>query len=128
MKIYRASKDDYIGQGFSFAEKKEDAKAYLDNPGFGGACLFSAKIPANHKILDLTDEAWTTLSATIGRDITPDMGGYMISQAIQLVPGLLDDIADSGYDWVRYIDDYPIGCVTLTVCSSDAEDIEISEL
>lgn len=128
MKIYRAANDDYLSQGYSFAASKADARAYRDNPNFGGSTLYRSDIPSDHKVLDLTEEPWETLSSAIGREITPDMGGFMISQALQLQSRILDEIAEAGYDWVRYIDDYPADCITYTICSATAEEIELEEV
>lgn len=49
MKLYRAAKRGVIGPstfglGACFAERREDAAAYLDNPGFGGAHLFCFEV------------------------------------------------------------------------------------
>jgi hypothetical protein len=128
MRVYRAAGDDMMLVGYSVARDESDARAYLDNPNFGGSTLFGGTIPAEHRILDITGgDPWAILSQAIGREIDPSNGGYMISQALQLVPGILGDIAAAGYDWVQYVDDYPVGCVTLTACSDDAADIELIE-
>lgn len=122
-RIYRAANDDYISQGYTFSEDIDAAREYLDNPNFGGDTLYESTIPSSHKILDLSDteSAWETLSEIYGKEITPDMGQYEISQAVQIIPNLLDSINDAGYDWVKYVDDFPKGSISYTVVSDKAE-------
>ena len=58
MKLWRAQEnetlEDGIFQGMCFTEKKEDAEAYQDNPGFGGKNLLSVEIE-DSRILNLGD-------------------------------------------------------------------------
>ena len=125
MRVYRAANDDFLMQGFSFAEIREDAEAYLDNPNFGGSAIYVCDIPSDHSILDITDDPWNRLSELAGREIDPSCGAGMVSQAIQFVPHILDTIAEAGYDWVRYVDDFPPGCVTYTACSGRASELPV---
>lgn len=55
--LWRAAQDDYVSDTTSFARRREDAEAYLDNPGFGGASLFRTRVrTTGDAVLNLYDE------------------------------------------------------------------------
>lgn len=54
--LYRAANDDFVRAGVSFADSRETAEAYLDNPGFGGTALYRTRVTvddAGDQIVDL---------------------------------------------------------------------------
>jgi hypothetical protein len=128
-KLYRATnrKSDArkIPAGSCWTPSKEDAKAYTNNPGYGGKNIISIEInPKN--ILDLRSgtghDDWGAL-----RDILyPDMDirdakeeiNERIWGELESAEDALDDadirheIAQAGYDWVIYEDTYPAQCET----------------
>jgi len=61
--LWRAANDDYVDTGYSFAEKRSIAEAYLDNPGFGGANIYRTKIEVDDDVvLDLTEKSTLNLT------------------------------------------------------------------
>lgn len=107
MKLYRASNDDHISDSASFAETRETAEAYLDNGGFGGGTLYTADVEPSD-VLDLTgDDAMSELLAAIDSD--HDYGAIGVDE---LVPRLAGRLCDSGYQWVRVCESYPVNTVT----------------
>lgn len=124
MTVYRAANDDYVSAGFSFAANREDAEAYLDNPGFGGSTLYVAEIDG--LILDLTRERdnWEDLSAIVG-EIDPFEYGHHFARALTASDSIIAALAEAGYDAVMFTDDFPIDCVTFVPVSERAvEQIE----
>ena len=134
-RIFRATTDLVARTGACFAEREVDARAYLDNPGFGGPTLAAYDVDGDvfdaddcrdlaDAYLDLLteDERAELASAEIERaeivDAFRDCGG-LVFHALEghrgfcrrAVPALTEVLA-RGYAWVRYTDDYPVGCVT----------------
>lgn len=97
---------------------KAAAEAYLDNPGFGGPALRSIELPDSGTILDagVTNRVgMSDLAVALGfaREVGEkwfDNGWrYPWEESRQVREAL----ATSGYDWLRYTDDYPEGAATL---------------
>lgn len=102
MKLYRAADDDHISDSASFAETREVAECYLDNPGFGGANLYCAEVEIDD-YLDLTgDDASELLADAIGDD--HDFGAIGIDE---LVPRIASRLCDAGVQWVRVNESFP---------------------
>lgn len=59
MYLWRAAeKDGYFDAQTWWAEDYENAEAYLDNPGFGGPCLYRGTFSGDgSRVLDLTEES-----------------------------------------------------------------------
>lgn len=107
MKLYRAADDDIITDTASFAETLETAQAYLSNPGFGGRSLWVADIEPQN-VLDLTTE-------TDPVQALADVLGVRHPGAIgadEWVPRVADEIAATGYEWVRVCESYPADTIT----------------
>lgn len=103
--LYRAAADDYISDTASFATDLENAKAYQDNPNFGGENLFKTKVSVEKsKVLDLAsinhDKARRKMIKIIGHD----PGAIGIDEQ---VPRSGQDFQDAGYDWVIVPESYP---------------------
>jgi hypothetical protein len=107
MILWRAANDDHIGDSCSFAETREAAEAYLDNPGFGGDTLFTADVEVGD-YLDLTgDDAVEQLQAALGSD--HDFGAIGIDE---LVPRIADRLCEAGVQWVRVCESFPAETTT----------------
>ena len=117
MILWRAAQDDHISDSASFAESREAAEHYLDNPGFGGATLFCCDVePSN--VLDLTgDDAMDDLLAAIDSD--HDYGAIGVDE---LVPRLASQLCDAGYQWVKVVESYPADTVTWIYVGGDCGD------
>jgi hypothetical protein len=123
IRLYRASPDDYVTRGTSFTEDAETARAYQDNPGFGGSEIYSTRInPKN--VLDLSDEEdqWTALSSAIGEEIEPSRYAYHFARSLTADDSLTDKLAESGVDWIKFRDDFPEGSKTWIPVSDKAID------
>jgi hypothetical protein len=100
--LWRAASDDYVSDSCSFAETREAAELYLDNPGFGGSTLYTAEVEIA-EYLDLTgDDAMELLQATLGSD--HDFGAIGIDE---LVPRVCHQLRDAGVQWVKVCESYP---------------------
>jgi hypothetical protein len=119
--IYRAAKDDDVRVGYSFAGRRSDAEAYLDNPGFGGPVLYRSRVDMAGMI-DLTESPWETLSETLGEEIDPAHHQYHFPSTVTACNKICDALAAKGYHWARIIDDYPEGCITYVALTAEAAD------
>ena len=126
--IYRAAEHCDARVGFSFAESREVAEAYLTNPGFGGATLYSVDVDLDG-VLDLTDESdeWQALSDACGIEISPDNYQHFAA-VLPTSDDVCEALAAAGYHWVRFNDDFPAGAVTIIPVSTDAADAADSDL
>lgn len=120
--LYRAAEDDYVSRGFSFSEDMDAAKAYMNNPGFGGRNLYEVSVPSG-KVLDLTEaqDPWSRLSKIVGFDVSPDMAQGHIARVVPTMDNVVDALSAAGYDWVRLYDDFPSGSVTWQILSPRAD-------
>jgi hypothetical protein len=119
MKIYRAANDDYATAGTCFAIEKNDAVAYLDNPGFGGSSLYAADVDVEN-VLDLTDrrDNWDGLSEALGYEVDPQKYGCHFARIVS-DDDLLNELAEK-FDWIKFQDDYPENCITICPLSDAA--------
>ena len=117
--IYRAAKDDQVGVGCSFAGRRSDAEAYLDNPGFGGPTLYTCQIELADMI-DLTESPWDALSDAIGESVNPAHHQYHFPSTVTACDAICAKLAAKGYHWARIIDDYPEGCITYVPLTAEA--------
>ncbi len=121
--LFRAADDNYVTSGTSFSESPEHAAAYLNNPGFGGHTLWRVPVrPTN--VLDLADsqDLFADLSQASGVQINPSEHQHHPQRAIATSDELRDALAERGYHWVRFPDDYPEGSTTWAPVHSDAVD------
>jgi hypothetical protein len=108
--LYRAAKDDYVSQGISFAESRETAELYLDNPGFGGATVYTCDIdPADDAVLDLSGLSTSEAAELIGLS---DPGAIGVDEWIPRIVHRLEERVSAGLQWVRVAESYPRGTVT----------------
>jgi|WetSurMetagenome_2_1015567.scaffolds.fasta_scaffold443398_1 hypothetical protein len=131
MRIYRAGNAGEIGikAWASYTPDRETAEAYRDNPGFGGDTIRELVVSDDLSILDAdttTAHGMALFAAEIGlSDDDADrwwMSGYRYPWE--------DDwrrvraaIVATGYDAVRYVDDYPEGATTIIFCREDVLDL-----
>jgi hypothetical protein len=125
--LWRAAKDDYIEQGTSFAPKKSTAKAYLDNPGFGGSSLYKATVDIDKQpVLDMT--GWTWRDVRVRLDVETPFG-IGIDEWLPRDPRMLDRIRTLGYLWAKVDESYPQGEVTwIWVGTDDDDEPELEKL
>lgn len=123
-RLHRAANSDLILVGFSLAENLDDAEAYLDNPGFGGSKLWVTDVSIDDgKVLDLAeeDDCWTALSAVLGYDVEPSRHQFTVGRIFS-DDDICEQLAELGYDWVRFTDDFPEDCITYIPVSAEAAD------
>lgn len=117
--IYRAGGANEVGvKPFSsWSEDESSAKAYQDNPGFGGPKLRRATVEKS-QILDAdirTRSGMDKLASELGFDSGTgetwvDNGWQYPWEESKKVKTALEE---SGYDFIRYTDDFPQGSKTL---------------
>lgn len=124
--IYRAANDTSMERGTaSFAECIEVARAYQDNPNFGGANLYTVTVDiADGELLDLTDRTPRWL-----RERIEAMGGVELAWAITAPSTrIYRDLMERGYRWVRFADDYPEGAITTArIVDGDSSDDDLEQ-
>lgn len=119
--LYRAAKDEDVTQGMSFATDLDTAKAYLDNPGFGGSKLFKTTINPNPKTV-LDTRGMTTEELAEKLDMR-DPGAIGIDEWLPRTQRALDAARDLGYKWAIVNESYPSGATTWQYLGN-IEDIE----
>lgn len=116
MKLYRTANDTHVNSDTtSFAEERDAAEAYLDNPNFGGARLYEIDVEIDDAtVLDITrrEPRWL-------REMIENRGGGCRGAAIASSSRIADAIAERGYKWVRLVDSYPEGAITMMLLGSD---------
>lgn len=118
MKLWRAADDGNLSAGMSLSQKRADAEAYLDNPGFGGRRLWSIDIHPKY-VLDLSGEDEQAANSDITDLIDADehtsdlitQGFPSVGVMLANVRGVEDALAEL-YDWVVFRDDFPEDAVT----------------
>lgn len=119
LKIYRAGDESEVGiKPFSsWSENEETAKAYQDNPGFGGPKLRAESLALSN-ILDADIRSRTgmrKLAETLGFDA--DEGEKWFDNGWQYPwehsKKIKDSLENSSYDLIRYTDDFPQGAKTV---------------
>jgi len=105
--LYRAGKSDILTGPTSFAVDINDARAYLQNKGFGGKTLYTTTVEIDDEvILDIrgTDQLEALREAAgldeyAYGDVTAD---YLLAQE-----PVVDALVERGYEWVRLLDTFP---------------------
>lgn len=124
--LYRAAKDDSVIGACSFAARKSDARAYLDNGAFGGPNLYRARVEIDPgKVLDLTGERDGL--ARVAEIVGFDGGAIGVDEWIMHGP-VSEALIAAGYLWVRLIDSFPEGCETWTWLGASSLDADEPEL
>jgi len=110
--LWRAAADDYVPDAASFARRRADAEAYLDNPRFGGATLYRAKVRTSEDaVLNLYDERdpVTLLADRFGLQ---HPGAIGVDEWVPRDTRLQDALREAGYDWVIVRESFPEGAET----------------
>jgi len=139
--LYRATDGgDGLWSGTCWAADREDAEAYLDNPGYGGAELHEREVQVDPElVLDLRTETGVDMSrlaealVDLGWTDAADPGRVDTAEEIAerwgdrgwLYPweedmGIAEALAER-YEWMRYTDTFPEGAETWTALR-DMED------
>lgn len=124
--LYRAGDSDIMTGPTSFAADMSVARAYLDNPGFGGRRLYVTRVEVEAKnVLDIrsnddADQVRALVEIT-GIDMGAVTADYMLAQ-----DRVVDALVGRGYHWVRLIDTYPVGAETWTwLYAGDEPEMEL---
>lgn len=115
--LYRAANDDSIEQGISFAESRETAEQYLDNPGFGGAVIYSAE--TDEEALDLCGLTVAESADLLG---CSDPGSIGVDEWLPRTVAALDAVREQGYCWALVSESYPAGTTTWIWCGTALDD------
>lgn len=124
MTIYRATADENetaLAFGMCFCESREDAEEYTENQGFGGEHIREHEIAGAETILDIADSStvkqFRALAEALGYEDAQEAAESWHANG-WLYPWeesrkVSEQLKASGYDWLRYEDDYPEDCITL---------------
>ena len=124
--MYRASDTATVGlPGICYAEEKEAALAYLDNPGYGGDSLWAVTLSPAAVLLDL--EGWGDLEEYYGAEaIDLERAEGRASYPYEIVELLgPDPLSEAGWTHIRYEDSYPEDCTTIQCLTDVADQAEI---
>lgn len=121
--IYRAhdGRDDpyKIHRYSSWSPDWNTAKAYTDNPGFGGSHIRAAEVNLD-KIIDVnprSEKGLRLLAQLAGYehpdDVAIDWWNRNIQYPWEEIDGIKKNLLKRGYDWIRYEDDFPEGSMTI---------------
>ena len=122
--LWRASNDDYVDTGYSFAETRAVAEAYLDDPGFGGAQIFRTRISVRpEQVLDWTDMTTRRAARALG---IQDPGAIGLDEWLPRTPRALDSLREQGFLWVMLAESFPHDTTTwIWLGTSDDEEPEL---
>lgn len=118
MKLYRAASagEEGIPPRSCWTPELETAEAYRDNPGFGGGYL--REIESDEDILDIAAGGLQKLAEVLGYDDPREQAREWWSDNGWRYPWeesreVMRRLRESGYVWLRYVDDYPEGAITM---------------
>ena len=113
--LFRAGNDDVMTGPTSFAADIDDARAYLDNPGFGGGTLYETTVCiCRRALLDVTDSSDQEAAIREAAGLSDDDYGAVTADFLLSQQPVVDALVDAGYEWVRLLDTYPEGAVVYT--------------
>lgn len=110
--LYRAANDDYVDEGYSFAEDESVARLYLDNPGYGGGTLYRARVRvAPDAVADLRGKSADEVGSELGLGWPGAIG---IDEYLTRPEGICvrSRLAQEGYEWAIVDESYPAGAAT----------------
>ena len=115
-----------LGTNTWWAEKEDDARAYLDNPGYGGDTLFSMDANVKNTLdltLDMEHLSWDDSDAieALAEKLysnEDDRYDFIERHRGDYIHDILEDRRISGkltdeYDWIKIYDTFPEGATTL---------------
>lgn len=123
MRLYRAHTSDDLGTIKKFTSWSPDedvALAYTDNPGFGGPNVRFVDIESP-RVLDVGDihsvDGKARLAEELGYadpyTVAQEWQDYGYRYPWEESKKVADALSQSGYDFIRYEDDYPAGATTM---------------
>lgn len=128
-RLYRAADDDYISDTASFAVDKETARAYLDNPGFGGKNLYKTDVDIDpDDVLDIRDDLQEAQLARLVEESGMAHPGASTADREITQPEVYESLRRKGYKWVRLNDTYPEGAETWTYIGGPEHEPLLREL
>jgi hypothetical protein len=121
IRLFRAANDDNVDAGYSFSTELETAQSYTNNPGFGGNTIYRVDIDPG-KLLDVSDadDLFSALSEAAGMDLIPEQYAHHAQRVLATDPKVREALAEKGYEWVKFTDDFPEGAITYTPVSVEA--------
>jgi hypothetical protein len=120
--LYRAADSDYIQQGTCFAAEREAAEAYLANPGYGGATIWTTD--AHGSVLDLRGMSTSEVASLLG---LPDPGSIGIDEWLPSLPSTLSAARATGALWAMVDESYPEETTTwIWLGTSDDDEPELT--
>lgn len=138
MKLYRAAQDDYLGTTGDvrcFAADIDDARTYLDNPGFGGATLYRLLVDIDPEtVIDTRDEDGLARFCEIIGVSADDLVWMSPGRPVEAIHRMenvrmVEALAAAGVRWLVHEDSYPEECETWTMIVGDwADDLEMDEI
>lgn len=124
--LWRAANDDYVDTGYSFAERRSIAEAYLDNPGFGGANIYRARCEIiEDQVLDLTD---SSVDDVVRLFDIQHPGAIGLDEWLPRTPRVLDGLREKGNLWVIVAESFPPNTTTWIWVGTGADDEPVLEL
>lgn len=124
--LWRAAKDDYVDTGYSFAESKGTARAYLENPGFGGALIFKAIVKVDPaSVLDL--RGWTLEQARELAGVPSSKGAIGVDEWLPREPGAQEAFRALGYLWALVSESFPEETTTWIWIGTGADEEPVLE-
>lgn len=132
--LYRATeRDGDLGPLTCWAESRADAERYQEEgTGHGGDTLYRARLPYEPRTLDVADAGHGAAGIRAIAEALGVDASEALARGIDLVHDYLEQggiaglLQTAGYDWIRYEDSYPEGCVTWLRISVRA--IRVSEV
>ena len=121
--LYRVADDDIVNESASFSTSKDDAKVYLDNPGFGGKNLYKTSVTIKKsQLLDLHDDSHEDALEKITAII--DLKNPGAIGIDELIPRIASKLRDAGIEWVRVKESYPQESETYIFVGEDDPEME----
>lgn len=129
-RIYRAHDKDFLDEihaWSSWSPEEETARAYTDNPGFGGPRVRFLDVELKN-VLDVnthSERGFIELAKELGfsRDYGERWWGNNWRYPWEHSEEIREALQESEFDWLRYEDDFPEGATTLVAI----RDVELPE-
>lgn len=115
IRLFRAAEDEFLGNTASFSPDIDTARAYHDNPSFGGKNLFSTEVKISpKKLLDISAESQDAQLGNLIKAAGIDHPGAATADHMLAQEHVLSALRKKGIEWVRLTDTFPEGAETYT--------------